>query len=182
LKYRNTRHNAGFLALKALEKKHKISIRKKAFQGIYGIGRVSGKEVLFFEPRTYMNLSGDAVKALCSSRLTSQEDLLVISDDFNLAIGRIRMREKGSAGGHNGLQSIINKIGSDFARLRIGVGPADGFNLEEGQVLGDMSGYVLAPFPRKDKAELNKVIEKVVECVEIWLQEGTKKAMNQYNI
>jgi PTH1 family peptidyl-tRNA hydrolase len=173
LRYRSTRHNAGFLVLKALAKKYRMSIRKKGFQGVYGIGRILEREVMLFEPLTFMNRSGGAVKAVCSSKLEDENDLLVVGDDFNLPLGTIRLREKGSAGGHNGLQSVIESIGSDFARLRLGIG--------SGSAAGDMSSYVLAPFPRAEKPVLNEMLEAAVDAIEIWLEKGTKEAMNSHN-
>ncbi|MFH1878079.1 MAG: aminoacyl-tRNA hydrolase [Candidatus Omnitrophota bacterium] len=173
LKYRNTRHNAGFMALEVLAGKHGIKIKKKGFSGVYGIGNINGFETLLFEPMTYMNLSGDAVKAVCSFKLKDKKDLLVIADDFNLLLGKLRLRKNGSAGGHNGLKSIAEKIGADFSRLRIGVGAGD--------AEGDMTDYVLGAFPRTDKAVLNETLEKAAECVEVWIREGAGAAMNIYN-
>ncbi|MFH1552297.1 MAG: aminoacyl-tRNA hydrolase [Candidatus Omnitrophota bacterium] len=173
LRYRNTRHNVGFLVLKLLAKKYRLGIKKKGFQGVYGLGRIARQEVMLFEPLTYMNLSGGAVGAVCSSKLLDKMDLLVVSDDFNLPLGNVRLRGKGSSGGHNGLQSIIDRIGPDFARLRVGVGPE--------HEVSDMSAYVLSPFPRREKAVLNEALEQAAECVETWLEAGTEKAMIQYN-
>ena len=173
LRYRNTRHNAGFLAVKALSKKYRIALRKKGFGGIYGTGRISGEEVMLFEPLTFMNLSGEAVKSASSRKLEAQDDLLVISDDVNLPLGRVRVRGKGSAGGHNGLESIIGSIGQDFARLRIGVGDAP-----QG---ADMAAYVLAPFPRRERPILSEAIEKAIEAAEAWLTQGISAAMNRCN-
>lgn len=173
LKYRNTRHNTGFLVLKALSKKYRLPIKKKGFSGVYGVGRILGNEVMLFEPATYMNLSGDAVKSACSSYLDEEKDLLVVTDDFNLPLGDMRLREKGSSGGHNGLESIIERMGQDFTRLRVGIA--------SGEIAGDMSGYVLAPFPRRDRPILAEAVEKAVECIETWLVKGTKEAMARYN-
>ena len=173
LKYRNTRHNAGFLVIKELAEKNGISLRKKAFGGVYGIGRVTAREAMLFEPHTYMNLSGEAVKAVCDRKLEEKEDLLVISDDFNLPLGSVRLREKGSAGGHNGLKSIIDHMGTDFARLRVGVGAAT--------PMEDMSDYVLSSFAKKERPILQEGIVKAVSCVEIWLEEGVRAAMARHN-
>ncbi len=174
LRHRNTRHNAGFMAVKVLANDHRLRIGKKGYGGEYAVGRIQGEEVLLFRPLTYMNLSGGAVEAVCSSRLDDSHDLLVISDDFNLSLGDIRLREKGSAGGHNGLESIIERIGPNFARLRIGVGsntPAE----------GNMSAYVLSVFPRRERAVLKEALCKAVSCIEIWLAEGVKTAMSRCN-
>jgi PTH1 family peptidyl-tRNA hydrolase len=173
LRYRNTRHNVGFLVLKELAKRHRFNIRKKAFGGRYGIGRIAGLEVMLFEPVTYMNLSGESVKAACSRHLETMEDLLVISDDVALPLGSVRLRSKGSSGGHNGLQSIIDLMGPDFNRLRVGVG-------REGEI-EDMTAYVLSSFPRRDRKDLEKAIQKAADCAEIWLKEGTTAAMGRYN-
>lgn len=174
LKYRNTRHNAGFLALKLLAKQHGLTIKRKGFQGIYGTGRVYGEEVMLFEPLTYMNLSGEAVNAVCAAKLEEDKDLLVISDDFNIPFGCIRLRAKGSSGGHNGLQSISDRIGPVFARLRIGIGNGQ-------DPVGDMSGYVLSPFSRSEKTALTDTLEKAVRCIEIWIEKGTEEAMKLCN-
>lgn len=173
LRYRNTRHNAGFLAVKALAKKYHISLKKKGFGGVYGIGRILGEEVMLFEPMTYMNLSGEAVKSASSSKMEDRKDLLVISDDVSLPLGRIRLRDNGSSGGHNGLESIIGNIGADFSRLRLGVG--------EAPLEADMAAYVLSPFSRKERPALNEAMEKAVDAIEIWLKEGINKAMNSCN-
>lgn len=172
-RYRRTRHNAGYLALKVLSQKYRIGIRKKGFNGIYGLGRIEGQEVMLFEPLTYVNLSGEAVSAVCSSKLDSMDELLVVSDDVNLPLGSIRLRESGSPGGHNGLKSIVDKMGPDFARLRIGIGTD--------REIPDMSSYVLSPFPRPERGILEEALERAAECVEIWLKTGVKEAMSRCN-
>jgi len=172
-RYRNTRHNIGFTIIDLLAKKSRIRLKKKGFSGIYGIGRICGEEIMLFKPMTYMNLSGEAIGPVCSSKLIDKNDLLVISDDFNLSLGDIKLREKGSAGGHNGLRSIIEKIGDDFARLRIGVAG--------GELPQDVVSYVLTSFPKNEKALIKDVIEKAVECVETWLTSGAKETMSLYN-
>ena len=172
-RYRNTRHNAGFIVIKALSKKYRINVKKKGFNGIYGIGRIENKEIMLFQPLTYMNLSGGPVKAGCSSRLSQIRDLLVVSDDFSIPLGTVRLREKGSSGGHNGLKSIIEYIGADFARLRIGI--------KTDILPEDKAKYVLSSFNRAEKSSLIKAVEKSVECIETWIQEGTKKAMSRFN-
>ena len=161
------------MALKILAKKHRIPIRKKGFGGVYGIGRIDRQEVMLFEPLTYMNLSGGVVEAVRASKLERQEDLLVVGDDVNLPIGRIRLREKGSSGGHNGLQSIIDRIGTNFARLRLGVGTD--------RPVEDMSAYVLSPFSRRERAVLGEMLAEAANCIETWLVSGTKEAMNRHN-
>ncbi len=174
LRYRNTRHNAGFLVIKALSKKYKIPLRHRGFHGVYGTGRIDGREVMLFEPRTFMNLSGGAVAAVTGSKLKNKEDLMVAVDDINLPLGNLRLRKEGSAGGHNGLKSIIGVIGTEFARLRLGIKPAH-------EIEGDLARFVLAPFPRRDRAGLEDMIEKAVSCLEIWVSKGLEKAMETYN-
>ena len=173
LRYRNTRHNTGFLVLAALSRKYRLPLRKKGFGGLYAAGAIRGCQVMLFEPMTYMNLSGGAVKAVCSSRLERSGDLIVVSDDVSLPFGGIRLRRQGSSGGHNGLQSIIEHMGQDFTRLRIGIGPAAP---EE-----DLAAYVLARFSRGEKAALGEVIEKAVQALEIWLEADIEKAISRCN-
>ena len=175
LRYRKTRHNVGFSVVKTLAKKHGIGIKKKGFSGIYGIGRISGFEVMLFEPMTYMNLSGEAVKAVCTAKLENRRDLLVISDDANLPLGQIRVRQKGSAGGHNGLRSVISYIGEDFSRLRIGVTSSDT------EVKGEMSSFVLSGFPRREQTIIKDALIKAAECAETWLDRDIEAVMGLYN-
>ena len=174
LRYKKTRHNVGFSVITAISKKHKIRIKKKGFSGNYGIGRINGREVLLFEPMMYMNLSGQAVNAVCSSKLEDKKDLLIISDDINLLLGTLRLREKGSAGGHNGLRSIIGSIGEDFCRLRIGVAA-------ENMLIEDMAPFVLSGFSRKESPIIKDSIEKTVECVDMWVKQGIEEVMSRYN-
>jgi PTH1 family peptidyl-tRNA hydrolase len=169
LRYRGTRHNAGFMVIDSLAKKHGIRVRQKAFGGVYGSGRIAGEEVLLFKPLTYMNLSGEAVKSVLSRHLEYKGDLLVVVDDFNIPLGSFRLREKGSAGGHNGLESLIGHIGGDFARLRVGIG-SEGMPAER-------SGYVLSPFTRAEKRDLDGLMPDILACVETWLAKGPVEAM-----
>ncbi|MBF0216158.1 MAG: aminoacyl-tRNA hydrolase [Candidatus Omnitrophica bacterium] len=172
-KYRNTRHNIGFMVLDSFAGKHRIRIRHRAYDGVYGIGKVKDEEVMLFKPLTYMNLSGMAVLALLKDKGIDIKELLVISDDFNLMTGSLRIRPGGSSGGHNGLKSLIENIGVDFARLRIGVGKEA---LPE-----DKATYVLAPFSRQEKGVLAGVIERSEGCVDLWVEKGSEMAMRQYN-
>jgi len=161
-RYRNTRHNVGFLVVQLLAKKHKLTIKKKGFGGLYGIGRIKQQEIMLFKPMTFMNLSGEAVKSIYTSKLEDISDLLIISDDISIPLGTTRIREKGSSGGHNGLKSIIEAIGLEFARLRVGIAP-------QNQV-EDLSKYVLSNFTRREKKELDEILEKTVEDIETWIE------------
>jgi len=173
LRYRNTRHNAGFMALAALSKKYRLPIKKKGYGGIYGVGSIKGRQVMLFEPMTYMNLSGEAVNAVCSSRLEAPEELIVVSDDVSLPSGTVRLRRQGSSGGHNGLQSIIDIIGTGFPRLRIGIGPE-----EPAQ---DLTSYVLSRFTRNERPQLKEALEKAVLGLEAWLEAGIEEALERCN-
>lgn len=172
-RYRNTRHNVGFKVLDAFSKEHGIKIKKRGYQGIYGTGSHAGEEIILFKPHTYMNLSGIAVKSIYSSYLDKESDLLIVTDDFNLPFGRIRIKDKGSAGGHNGLKSIIGQLGPEFHRVRLGVA--------DGVMPDDRASYVLAPFPRKNREIVENMVKTSVECVESWISKGVKEAMALYN-
>ena len=172
-RYRNTRHNVGFMVLNKIAKKYKVPIKKKGYKAFYNIGNIEGQTVALFEPMTYMNLSGEAVASVCASKLDNKEDLIVVTDDVNIPLGTLRLREKGSSGGHNGLKSIIDNLDENFVRLRVGVGPE--------YTVQDMSSYVLGGFSRKERLLLSESIEKASECVITWLRSGTKEAMNIYN-
>ena len=148
-------------------------MKRRGFNGIYGTGKILGQEVVLFKPLTYMNLSGEAVKAVTESRLEDKKDLLVVSDDAALPFGTVRMREKGSSGGHNGLKSIIALMGNDFARLRMGLGTQ-----KEGE---DLASYVLSPFSRAERKEFDDAVGTAVACAETWLEKGVRKAMELYN-
>jgi len=172
-RYRNTRHNIGFRIIDELAKKHGIRIKTKGFDSVYGVGRVKTRESVLMKPLTYMNLSGKAVKAMALSRSTEKSDLLVISDDFNIPLGSMRLRESGSAGGHNGLKSIIEFVGEGFPRLRIGIA--------SGIMPDDRSGYVLSSFTRKERLLVDDIIYKAIECIELWISEGITSAMGRFN-
>lgn len=173
LRYRRTRHNIGFMVVEALASKYKIRLSKKGFNGRYGIGRIAGEEIMLFEPMTFMNLSGEAVKSVMTSKVEEKSDILIILDDFNIPLGSIRLRSKGSDGGHNGLRSIGAHIGGEFSRLRIGIGKE--------MLSEDTANFVLSPFLKKERQVLEATIQKSVESVEVWLTDGIIDAMNRYN-
>jgi len=174
-KYAKTRHNVGFMVASALADKHGIRLSTKAFNSLIGRGRVLGEEVIVALPQTYMNRSGEALKAILSRKKTGICDLLVVCDDVNLSLGIIRIRDGGSAGGHNGLTSIIEYLGSGgFARLRIGIG--------KDTKSADLSGYVLSVFKKAEEAILDEAVETSVDCCETWINGGVKGAANQFNL
>lgn len=174
-KYGKTRHNVGFMVASALADKHGIRLNTKAFNSLIGRGKVLGEEVVIALPQTYMNRSGEAVKAVLSRRKAGLCDLLVVCDDVNLSLGIVRIRTGGSAGGHNGLTSIIECLGSDgFTRLRIGIG--------RDTESANLSGYVLSTFRKTEEAVLDEVVETSVDCCESWTSEGAERAANRYNL
>ena len=174
-RYEKTRHNVGFKVASALAGMHGIRLNTKAFNSLVGRGRISGEEVTIALPQTYMNRSGEAVRAILSRRKTELYDLLVVCDDVNLSLGITRIRADGSAGGHNGLASIIEHLGGNgFARLRVGIGK-DTEN-------ANLSGYVLSTFKKTEEAILDEVVETSVDCCETWLKGGVEPASAQFNL
>ena len=170
--YNNTRHNIGFDAIDVIADKYNIEVSRIKFKGVYGEGFVNGEKVILFKPTTYMNLSGESVREVMDFYKLSEEDILIIYDDVSLDVGRIRIREKGSAGGHNGIKSIIANIGTDvFSRIKVGVGKPQ----------GDLVKHVLGTFSKEDREDLNKVLEAVAMASETIIKGDAKEAMNKYN-
>lgn len=172
--YVGTRHNAGFEVIDKLAYDYNINVNKGKFKGIIGEGNINTKKVTLLKPLTYMNLSGESVKEAINWYKYTNNDIIVIYDDISLDIGEIRIRKKGSAGGHNGMKNIIYHLNTDeFIRVRIGIGNKPK-NL-------DLASYVLSRF---SKAEMPIIIEgftKAAEAVLTILDEGTEAAMNKYN-
>ncbi|MCM8780776.1 MAG: aminoacyl-tRNA hydrolase [Candidatus Omnitrophica bacterium] len=175
--YRDSRHNIGFLVAKRLSKIYKIPLRNDAAtSSLCGQGKIRDKEVLIALPFTFMNISGKAVRALFERYRISINDLLVVCDDLDLEFGRIRIKPKGSSGGHKGLKSIIESLGTqDFCRLRIGIGR----NFQDSDI--DITEYVLSPFNKEEKNKLKTIIDKAVECCSLWIIEGVSRCMNDFN-
>lgn len=170
--YDNTRHNIGFDAIDVIADKYNIEVSRIKFKGVYGEGFIGGEKVILLKPTTYMNLSGESIREVMNFYKLSCEDLLVIYDDVSLDVGRLRIREKGSAGGHNGIKSIIANIGTDvFSRIKIGVGKPQ----------GDLVKHVLGTFTKEDRQNLNKVLDVAAMAAEIIIKEDAKEAMNKYN-
>ncbi|MBQ9321730.1 MAG: aminoacyl-tRNA hydrolase, partial [Eubacterium sp.] len=167
--------NMGFDTIDELVEKHRISSDGVILKGMSGRGIIGGERVIHLKPMTYMNLSGEAVRAwLDYYKLDPEEDLIVIYDDVDQEPGRMRIRKKGSAGGHNGMKSIIQHIGtSSFPRIRIGVGakPAG----------WDLADYVLGHFSKEDRKVVDEVIRDAADAVEMIISEGVDEAMNRYN-
>lgn len=173
--YFDSRHNIGFMVLKALAKEEGIALKKGFFSNSFsGKGKIEGHDVILAEPLTFMNLSGNAVSALLKKHKVSLDNLLVICDDLDLEFGRIKIRPEGASGGHNGLKSIIDSIGrNNFPRLRIGVGRPHK-NM-------DAADYVLSSFSRKEKEELQEVTVNALDCVKSWVTKGIAVSMNNFN-
>ena len=172
--YENTRHNVGFKAIDLVAEKLGIAINKEKFSGLFGEGIYNGKKVILLKPQTYMNLSGVSVSEIMDYYKFSLDELLVVYDDIDIEIGKIRIRPEGSSGTHNGMRNISDMLAShDFPRIRIGTGkPMAGADLKE---------YVLAKIPLEEKEEINKGIQTAAEAVLEILNNGVEKAMNIYN-
>jgi PTH1 family peptidyl-tRNA hydrolase len=170
--YENTRHNIGFDAIDVIAKRYNIDVSRIKFKGVCGEGFIGNEKVILIKPTTYMNLSGESVRQVMDFYKLSKEDVLVIYDDISLEVGRLRIREKGSAGGHNGIKSIISHMGTDvFSRIKIGVGQPD----------GNLVNHVLGNFSKEDRKCLDEVLSAVVSATEVIISEETKKAMNEFN-
>ncbi len=174
-KYRHTRHNAGFDAIDVIAKHYGVSIKKKARKALYAEVTTEGKQLILIKPQTYMNNSGESIADWVHFYgLEATKDLIVLSDDVTMDCGMIRIRKKGSAGGHNGLKSIIRDLGTqDFMRVRIGVG-----QLESGD---DMIGHVLRKPMRADRKELEKAYVNCMGAVSLMIRGEVDRAMNDYN-
>lgn len=175
LKYNGTRHNAGFMAADAMEKKLGVSINKMRFKALTQTVDIGGKKVLLMKPQTFMNLSGDAIAQAANFYKVPPERVIVVSDETALPIGKLRIRRGGSAGGHNGLKSVIARLGTDqFPRIRLGVG-------DKPHPDYDMAEWVLSAFKGQDAADMELVAKKAADAVECYITEGADRAMNKFN-
>lgn len=174
-KYENTRHNIGFDVIDAIAEKYSIAVRERGFKALFGKGVIGGQRVILVKPQTYMNLSGESVREITDYfKIDAEEELIVISDDVSLETGGIRIRKKGSAGGHNGLKNIILHLGTEnFKRIRMGVG--------EKPKEWDLVDYVLGHFSGQERRMMDQGIADAVKAVEIMVTDGTDKAMNTFN-
>lgn len=174
-KYDNTRHNAGFRAADALEKKTGERIKRIKFKALVADMEYGGKRILAMKPQTFMNLSGEAVEAAASFYKIPPDHVLVVCDDTSLAPGILRLRKKGSAGGHNGLKSIIQELGTDqFPRIKMGVGSKPHPDY-------DMAAWVLGHFSPEDSKLLDDSASRAADAVEMILSQGFEKAQNQFS-
>lgn len=174
-KYDGTRHNIGFSAVTALADANNISIDTKKHKALIGKGVIAGQKVILAEPLTYMNLSGESVRELVDYyKISPSEELIVIYDDVALEPGRLRIRAKGSAGGHNGIKNIISHLGSqEFFRIRIGVG--------EKPAGWDLADYVLGRFPKEEEPVIRDALKKAADACSVIMTQDINAAMNQFN-
>lgn len=172
--YDQTRHNIGFEVIDHLSNEWNIKLDQSKFKGIYGVGYVNGEKVFLLKPLTYMNLSGESIRPLMDYFNISIEDIVVIYDDLDLPVGKLRLREKGSAGGHNGIKSSIAHLGTqEFKRIRVGVGrPTNGLSI---------SDYVLSRFTKEEQETMNLIVKKCGEACIDWLKDPFLQVMNRYN-
>lgn len=174
-KYEATRHNIGFETIDLLAHKTGIKLNKIKHKAVLGDGIIAGEKVIVAKPQTYMNLSGESIRDIVNFYKIPVENVIVICDDINLETGRIRIRPKGSDGGHNGLKSIIYQLANDgFIRIRMGVGAPkhEDYNLAD---------YVLGKFSKEEIELLTPVAEKVTQAVELIIKEDVSRAMNKFN-
>ena len=176
--YANNRHNIGFMCVNHFAKKHDIKLNKKKGNARIGKGIIEGEEVILARPQTYMNVSGEAVCYLAECFKVEMDELIIIHDDLDLPLGRIRIRQGGSAGGHNGMKSIISCLGSpDFIRVRIGIGRPQETEDKTGKVVG----HVLSGFSREEKEVITPAISRACEALDTLVTDGLQIAMNKFN-
>lgn len=172
-KYSDTRHNIGFMVVDILAQSAHIPLKKKGHQAQYAVGRLAGEEVMLLQPQTFMNLSGTSVASACKAGGSTGSDVVVIHDDIDLPFGVVRIKTGGGHGGHNGLRHIIQLVGNDFVRVRVGVNrPPAG---------GDAAAFVLHAFSADEKKNLPKVLAHAASAVETVLSAGAQKAMCEFN-
>ena len=174
-KYEHTRHNIGFDVVDALAAKYNIDIKDKKHKALCGTGVIEGMKVLLVKPQTYMNLSGESVADVVNFyKIDPEEDMIVIFDDISLSPGQLRIRKKGSAGGHNGIKNIIAHLGHDtFMRIKVGVG-------EKPQGY-DLAAYVLGHFDKKDREVMQQAFADAADAVVMMMNDSADAAMNHFN-
>lgn len=175
-KYEKTRHNAGFDGIDALADKYNISVSENKGKALVGSGVINGQKVLLVKPQTFMNLSGTSIRELVNFyKIDAEEEFLVLFDDISLPPGEIRIRTKGSAGGHNGIKNIIEQMGTqNFSRIKIGVG--------EKPSNWDLADYVLSRPNKEEEEAMQEGIKQAVEAVALMLEGNTDQAMNRFNV
>lgn len=173
-KYQQTRHNIGFVVLDKLAEQNHWALTQKKFRGLYATEHVDGEKVLLLKPQTYMNLSGESVRAFMDYFEIEVEDLLVVYDDLDLPPGKIRLRKKGGHGGHNGIRNMIDHLGTkEFKRLRVGIGrPETSISVID---------YVLGTFPKQEQKAVSESVQEASNACEYWMKHSFNETMNEYN-
>lgn len=172
--YERTRHNVGFMVVEAFARRHGIAVARRDFRALVGDGRVGDARVFLLKPQTFMNLSGESVAMFLRQKPLALTDIMVVADDIALPLGKLRLRAEGSAGGHNGLKSLIQHLHSQaFPRLRFGVGAPRDPSVQ--------IDFVLGPFSKREQEEVDETVERAVAALETWLSEGLQTAMNRFN-
>ena len=170
--YEQTRHNIGFDVIDYMANKYNIDVNREKFKGICGEGFIENKKVILLKPLTYMNLSGESIRELANFYKLEDDEIIVVYDDISLDIGILRIREKGSAGGHNGIKSIIQNLGGDkFPRVKVGVG----------QPKDNLVNHVLGKFSKEDREHIEKVIPVVSDAIVEIVKNDAKESMNKFN-
>ena len=172
--YEKTRHNVGFEVIDVLADMLGTTVEEKKFKGCYGRGIIGGEKVLLLKPQTFMNLSGESIRAASDFYKVDPEHIIIIYDDISLDVGQLRIRKKGSAGGHNGIKNIIAHLGTqEFPRIKVGVG--------DKPKKMDLADYVLSRFCKEDRAAMEDAFKEAAKAVEVMITEGMDIAMNQFN-
>ena len=172
--YANTLHNLGFLVVDRLAEQHGIRVTRKDSRALVGSGEIEGRAVMLAKPQTFMNLSGTSVKPLMEKHSIAAQDLVLVYDELDLPWGGLRIKPKGSAAGHNGADSVIRSLGTnEFARVRLGIHP--------GHPIRNGADYVLSPFKRQQREELDELLGYAADAVRSILTEGVEKAMTRFN-
>lgn len=172
--YEKTRHNVGFEVIDVLADKLGTSVEEKKFKGYYGRGIIGGEKVILLKPQTFMNLSGESVRAAADFYKIDTDHIIIVYDDISLDVGQLRIRTKGSAGGHNGIKNIIAHLGTqEFPRIKVGVG--------DKPKKMDLADYVLSRFSGEERNIMGDAFEEAARAVEMIITEGPDKAMNQFN-
>jgi PTH1 family peptidyl-tRNA hydrolase len=176
-RYADTRHNVGFQAASRLAKRARLEFADKAAESRIAQGGFAGQRIVIARPQTFMNDSGRAVRKLLDRYRLTPAELLVVYDDVDLPLGKVRVRERGGPGTHNGMRSIVAAVGEGFPRIRIGVSPTD----PDGEIDRDLADYVLAPFRAEERADAEAAIARATEAAEVLLRDGIRRAMDAFN-
>lgn len=172
--YEKTRHNVGFDVIDVLADQMNVSLSEKKFKGCYAKGMLGGEKVILLKPLTFMNLSGESIRAAADFYKVDPEHIIVIYDDISLDVGQLRIRKKGSAGGHNGIKSIIAHLGTqEFPRIKVGVG--------DKPPRMDLADYVLGRFSKEDRVIMEDAFKEAAKAAEMMISDGADAAMNRFN-